>query len=74
MIKYKNTRAQPVRLQTSTGTVILEGLNTLELSEDITALPYFVEKSIVKEKIVPKKAIPKKSVPAVEEPKSAKKE
>ena len=75
MIKYKNTRGQPVRLQTSTGTVILPGFETLVLSEDIMAHPYFVEKSIVEEKVAPvKKAASKKSVPAAEEPKSAKKE
>ena len=75
MIKYKNTRGQPVRLQTSTGTVILPGFETLVLSEDIMAHPYFVEKSIVEEKVAPvKKAASKKPVPAAEEPKSVKKE
>ena len=65
MIKYKNTRNQPVRLQTSAGTVILQGLDTVELNEDVAALPYFVEKSSAKEKVTPVVEAPVVEAPEV---------
>tara|TARA_R110000851_G_scaffold115861_1_gene241846 strand:- start:2638 stop:2904 length:267 start_codon:yes stop_codon:yes gene_type:complete len=68
MIKYKNTRNQPVRLQTSAGTVILQGLDTVELNEDVAALPYFVEKSSAKEKVTPVVEAPVVEAPVVEAP------